>query len=98
MAITFNFPPVAEQAFRKAWGKDLDRKGLESMAIECYRERKLSLGKLAQIMGFATTHNAEEWLAGRGVPLNYSPDDLRRDFATLEHLPRLIPPTDPTDE
>lgn len=88
MAITLNLPPDVEQVFRKAWGNDLTRKGLEAMVIEGYREQKLSLGKLAQIMGFVTTHDAEQWLSEHGVPLNYSPDDLRRDSATLEHLRR----------
>jgi predicted HTH domain antitoxin len=67
-------------------GDDIDRKGLEALAIEGYREGKLSLGKLAELLGFATTHDANRWLAERGVPLNYSVKDFHDDCGTLDRL------------
>ncbi|NLY01114.1 MAG: UPF0175 family protein [Rhodopirellula sp.] len=83
MSITLNLPASAEQAFRQAWGDEIDRKGLEALAIEGYREGKLSLGKLAELLGFPTTHDADRWLADRGVALNYSVEDFRADCRTL---------------
>ncbi len=81
MSLTLNFPLSAEQAFLTAWG---DR--LEALAIEGYREGKLSLGTLAELLGFATTHEADRRLAERCVPLNYSENDFREDCRTLGRL------------
>lgn len=86
MALTLNLPASAERTFRQAWGDDIDRKGLEALAIEGYREGKLSLGKLAELLGFATTHDADRWLAERGVALNYSVEDFHDDCGTLDRL------------
>ncbi len=55
------------------------------LALELYREDKVSLGRAAelccmpleQFMGFAARHN---------VPLHYGPDDLEEDRRTLERL------------
>lgn len=86
MSLTLNLPLSAEQAFLTAWGDQIDRKGLEALAIEGYREGKLSLGKFAELLGFPTTHEADRWLAERGVALNYSEDDFRQDCRTLDEL------------
>jgi predicted HTH domain antitoxin len=86
MALVLNLPSPAEHAFRDAWGDQIDRKGLEALALEGYREGKLSLGKLAELLGFATPHAADHWLAERGVALNYSADDFRKDCRTLDRL------------
>ena len=48
MSLTLNLPDSAERTFRQAWGDEIDRKGLEALAMEGYREGKLSLGKLAE--------------------------------------------------
>jgi len=86
MSLVLNLPISAESAFRDAWGDQIDRKGLEALAMEGYREGKLSLGKLAELLGFPTTQDADSWLAERGVALNYSANDFRDDCATLDRL------------
>ena len=86
MSLVLNMPSSAEHAFRDAWGDQIDRKGLEALAIEGYREGKLSLGKLAELLGMPTTLDADHWLAERGVALNYSGDDFRDDCRTLDRL------------
>jgi len=86
MTLILNLPSPAEHAFRDAWGDQIDRKGLEALALEGYREGKLSLGKLAELLGLATTHDADRWLAERGVALNYAVDDFHNDCRTLDHL------------
>jgi predicted HTH domain antitoxin len=86
MALILNLPSPAEHAFRDAWGDQIDRKGLEALALEGYREGKLSLGKLAELLGLATTLDADRWLAERGVVLNYSVEDFRKDCRTLDRL------------
>ncbi len=86
MSLILNLPATAEHAFRDAWGDQIDQKGLEALALEGYREGKLSLGKLAELLGLATTQEADRWLAERGVALNYSVDDFRKDCHTLDRL------------
>jgi predicted HTH domain antitoxin len=86
MSLTLNLPPSAEHAFRDAWGDQIDRKGLEALAVQGYREGKLSLGKLAELLEFATTVDADQWLADRGVAMNYSADDFRKDCETLDEF------------
>ncbi len=86
MSLILNLPSSAESVFRDAWGDQIDRKGLEALALEGYREGKLSLGKLAELLGLATTHEADRWLAERGVALNYSIVDFRKDCHTLDRL------------
>jgi len=86
MALILNLPASAEAAFRDAWGDQIDRKGLEALALEGYRDGKLSVGKLAELLGLATTQDADRWLAERGLPLNYSVDDFRNDCRTLDRL------------
>jgi predicted HTH domain antitoxin len=86
MSLVLNMTASAEHTFRDAWGDQIDRKGLEALAIEGYREGKLSLGKLAELLGMPTTLEANRWLAERGVALNYSVDDFRDDCRTLDRL------------
>jgi predicted HTH domain antitoxin len=86
MSLTLNLPPSAERAFLDAWGDQIDKKGLEALAVEGYREGKLSLGKLAELLGFETTHEADQWLADRAVAINYSVNEFRKDCRTLDAL------------
>lgn len=86
MAMLLDIPASAEAVFRRLWGSQLDRKGLEALAIEAYRERHLSVGKLAELLGFATSQQADQWLGERGVALNYSPEDYAKDCRVLGRL------------
>ena len=86
MPLILNLSSSAEHAFRDVWGDQIDQKGLEALAIEGYREGKLSLGKVAELLGLPTTQDADQWLADRGVALNYSADDFREDCRTLDRL------------
>ena len=71
-----------------AAGLDADNVSAEAtrlLALELYRENKLSLGRAAelchspieQFMEFAASHN---------VPLHYGADDLGEDRQTLQRL------------
>jgi predicted HTH domain antitoxin len=86
MSLILNLPTSAETVFRDAWGDQIDQKGLEALALEGYRDGKLSLGKLAELLGLATTQDADRWLAERGIALNYSVEDFRNDCRTLDRL------------
>lgn len=64
---------------------DLARAMKEAIAIESYRTGKINLGLLAEMLGMGVIE-ADGWLAARGVPLNYSVDDLREDVKDLAAL------------
>jgi len=86
MAITLELPPEVEETFRQALGPNVERAALEALIVEGYRTAKLSTGDIADILGFETRLEAEQWLASRGMHLNYSLEDLEDDRATLERV------------
>jgi len=78
------------ETLRRAFGQDLDRAAIEALAIEGYRSARLSAGEVARILGLATSIEAVDWLAHRGVPMNYSLEDLEKDRAALaKHFPEM---------
>lgn len=63
------------------------RRMMEDAAIESYRTGRLSHRQLAEMLGL-DYWMAEAFLQQRGVPLNYTADDLAADAAVLNDLPR----------
>jgi len=55
------------------------------LAIELYREGKVSLGKAAEIAG-VTKWEMMDILASKGVPIQYDVKDLEKDIKTLEEI------------
>lgn len=86
MAITLELPPGVEETFRNALGPNVERAAFDALIIEGYRTTKLSTGDIADILGFETRLEAEQWLTSRGMRLNYSLEDLEDDRATLERV------------
>ena len=88
--VTLNVPSSLEPTLRRIFGDDLDRVALEALAIEGYRLAKLTGGEVARLLGLDTSIQAQQWLAGRGIPLNYALDDLDADRASLaRHFPEM---------
>ena len=56
------------------------------MAVELYREEKLSLGKAKELAGLSTKWEMIQLLNERRVDLNYSTDDWQSDLETLNEL------------
>ncbi|RJP37984.1 MAG: UPF0175 family protein [Phycisphaerales bacterium] len=79
-------PSTCEETLKRAFGADLDQAALEALAIEGYRTAKLTAGEVARILGLDTSIAAQEWLAQRGIPLNYALEDLEADRHTLARL------------
>lgn len=88
MAVSFELPKEVEDDLRDELG-DLNQAAKEALLIECYRQARISIGYLAQALGMGVVE-ASEWLRTRGVPLNYTPEDLRADVEALE---RILPGT-----
>ena len=85
MSVSFNIPKSLEDTLRAEWG-DLDQAAKEALIIESYRTGKLSIGQVAEFLGFEIRFQAEKWLGDRGVTWNYSLDDLEADGHTLDAM------------
>ncbi|MDD2755373.1 MAG: UPF0175 family protein [Methanothrix sp.] len=57
-----------------------------SLAVELYREGRLSLGKAAELAGTKSKWEMLMLLRERGVPLDYTADDAEKDFKTLKSV------------
>ena len=64
---------------------DLSRKTLEALAIEGYRNGRLSVGQVAEMLEFSALQ-AEDFLHSRDVSLNYSAADFEEDLTTLHEF------------
>lgn len=85
MTIKFTIPDQIEQALRSGWG-DVNEAAKAALLAESYRAGKIGLGDVARALNLETRLEAQEWLARRGVPLNYDADDLEEDRRTLGEL------------
>lgn len=66
-------------AFLSGSGKDLQRVALEAIALEAYRERKLSTSQLRRLLGYHTRIQVHAFLKEHGVYLHYDLADLEHD-------------------
>jgi predicted HTH domain antitoxin len=57
-----------------------------TLAIELYREGKLSLGKAAELAGARNKWEMLTLLDKSGVPINYTIEDIEKDLDTLERI------------
>lgn len=76
VSIPDKFIPVFEQ-------NDVSRQMLEAYAIESYRQEKMSLGQIAELLGFSIDE-ANAFLKEHNIPLNYDLEDLERDRQSVE--------------
>lgn len=83
--ITIGLPEELTEALSRT-GSDLSRAALEALATEAYRERKISHTQLGQLLGFETRMEVDAFLKDRGVELEYTSEDLKRDLETLSRL------------
>ncbi len=66
---------------------DVSRQMLEAFAIENYRQEKMSLGQIAELLGFSLDE-ANAFLKQHQIPLNYDFNDLAEDCRTIERFVR----------
>ncbi len=67
-------------------GEDLSRSVLEALALEAYRESKLSTAQLRRLLGFESRHDLDGFLKEHEVWLEYGAQDLERDRAAHSNL------------
>lgn len=83
--IQIALPDELASFLKEKWG-NLERKLMEIIAIEAYREGSISSGKLRELLGFSTTLEADKFLKDRGVDLDYDEEDFIADRQTHEQL------------
>lgn len=60
----------------------------KTLAVELYREGKLSLGKAAELAGVSNKWEMVILLNERNVPLRYTAEDAENDLKTLKEVVR----------
>jgi hypothetical protein len=63
---------------------DLSRAALEALALEGYRSERLSEAQVRRMLGFRTRMQVHAFLKAHKVHLNYSTDELEKDFESLK--------------
>ena len=58
---------------------------MEAVALHAYARRKISQGKLAELLGLSTWET-EERLAALGIGRPFNADDLASDIAVLKRV------------
>ena len=73
-------------ARRFSSGEQLERRVLEALALEEFKNGHLSRAELRRLLGFATRSKLDEFLAAHQVFGSYTADNLERDRRDLERL------------
>jgi Uncharacterised protein family (UPF0175) len=88
--VTILLPDELSQ-FLATSGHSVDRAALEAIALEAYREDKLSTAQLRRVLGYRTRAQVHAFLKDHGVHLRYGPADLEHDRQVGDAL--RVPPT-----
>jgi predicted HTH domain antitoxin len=84
MAVLIDISAEAEKLLKAEWG-DLNRAAREALAIESYRQGKLSVGQCGEVLGLSFAET-EAFLRSRGVDLGMTLEDVQRDQQCLKGL------------
>ncbi|HEY6350784.1 MAG TPA: UPF0175 family protein [Candidatus Angelobacter sp.] len=76
--VTLDLPEVLS-TFLTASGHNLERAALQAIALEAYREGKLSMAQLRRLLGYPTRTQVHAFLKEHGVYLRYGLADLEHD-------------------
>jgi len=85
MQLTLDLPDELSAALA-ASGPDLPRAALEAIALEAYRERKLTTTQLRRLLGFESRYQLDGFLKQHEVWLDYTWQDLEQDRETHRRL------------
>ena len=78
MQLTLSLPDELS-AVLSASGQDISRAAFEAIALEAYRERKLTTAQLRRLLGFETREALDVFLKRHEVWLDYTWSDLKQD-------------------
>jgi Uncharacterised protein family (UPF0175) len=65
---------------------DLSRAALEALALEGYRNERLSEGQVRRMLGFRTRTQVHSFLKAHNVYLHYPIAELENDLASLKQF------------
>jgi predicted HTH domain antitoxin len=82
VVVTFTIPDQIERRLQAEIGPDLGQTTKEALAVELYRQEKLSPGQVAELLGISV-YQADGLLKQHGVELPYTMEDLDSDVASL---------------
>jgi len=85
MRLTLDLPDELSAALA-ASGDDLSRAAFEAIALEAYRERKLTTAQLRRLLGFESRYEFDGFLKQHEVWLEYTWQDLEQDRETHRRL------------
>lgn len=83
MKIAFKIPDRIEKLLQDEIGPDLSQTAKEALAVELYREGRLSLGQVAEMLNVSVCQ-ADAVLKQHGVELPYTVADFEHDRAALD--------------
>ena len=84
MEVAIQLPDTLGKRLQERWD-DLPRRGLESVALEGFRERIITTEELRQLLGFETKFEVHDFLKAHEVPF-YTLADLEHDRDTSRRL------------
>lgn len=85
MNVTLDLPDELSAALA-ASGQDVSRAALEAIALEAYRERRITTAQLRRVLGFSSRHELDGFLKKHEVWLEYTWRDLEDDRETHRRL------------
>ena len=85
MQIHVALPDDVAHSLKEKWGS-LERKILEMLVIEAYREGSISAGKARELLGMSTRLEVDAFFKEKGVCLHYDEADFQQDTSTMRRL------------
>jgi Uncharacterised protein family (UPF0175) len=74
--------------FLASYAPKLERAALEAIALELYREHRLSTGQLRRILGYRARIQVHAFLKEHGANLQHGPEDLEHDRQAGDSIPK----------
>jgi ribosomal protein L20 len=84
MRITVEIPDQFVERLVPA-GRDAARSLLEDSVASAYRDRRLTMDQVRQLLGLGTRIQVDAFLEQHGI-YDYTVDDLDKDMATLDRI------------
>lgn len=84
--VTVEFPDDVAAALRSRDNGSLSRRMLEALAVDAYRSRELTRAQVRRLLGLEHRLDVDAFLKERGVPVDYTSEDLLEDQETHQSL------------
>lgn len=85
MQITIEIPDKTAERMSAKWG-NLEKRALEILAAEAYREEVISAAEVGWMLKLSTRLQVDGFLKQEGAYLRYTEADLEQDIQTMRSL------------